>query len=125
MSERFKYYFPSQVIKDKKTGQRYYGNKLLSELLNKLSEENEQLKQQLKNIEDSFKFSCTENHTDFNKDKLIIKDTHTKIHLDNKNLFIEVYIPQFDEFYRFKYTITGKSLMREFIEDYNPKGDLE
>lgn len=47
MSERFKYYFPSQVIKDNKTGQRYYGNKPLTEILNKLSEENEQLKKQL------------------------------------------------------------------------------
>ena len=44
MSERFKYYFSSQVIKDNKTGQRYYGNKPLAELLNELHEENMMLK---------------------------------------------------------------------------------
>lgn len=44
MSERFKYYFPSQIIKDEKTGQRYYGNKSLAELLNGLHEENKELR---------------------------------------------------------------------------------
>lgn len=44
MSERFKYYFPSQIINDKKTGQRYYGNKPLAELLNELHEENKELR---------------------------------------------------------------------------------
>ena len=43
MSERFKYYFPSQIIKDKKTGQRYYGNKPLAKLLNELYEDNQML----------------------------------------------------------------------------------
>ena len=94
-------------------------------ILDKKNKEIEQLKQQLKSIEDDFKFSCSENYTEFNKDKLYVKDTHTKIHLHNRNLFIEVYIPQIDEFYRFKYTITGKSLMRKFIENYNPNGDVE
>ena len=43
MSERFKYYFSSQVIKDNKTGQRYYGNKPLAGLLNELHEKNIEL----------------------------------------------------------------------------------
>ena len=94
-------------------------------LLNGLYEENKQLKQQLKSIKDGFEFSYTENHTEFDKDKLIVIDTHTKIHLNNRNLFIKVYIPQFDDFYHFKYTITGRSLMKEFIENYNSNGDLE
>ena len=44
MNERFTYYYPSQIIKDNKTGQRYYGNKPLAELLNELHEENMMLK---------------------------------------------------------------------------------
>lgn len=122
---RFEYYPIPRTIKDSESGKRYYCNQDIADLLNGLADENEQLKEQLKSIEDGFEFSCTENHTEFDKDKLIVKDTHTKIHLDGRYLFIEVYIPQIDEFYRFKYTITGKSLMREFIENYNPKGDLE
>ena len=47
MSERFKYYFASQVIKDKKTGQRYYGNKPLAELLNEQHETIQRLKQNI------------------------------------------------------------------------------
>lgn len=43
MLERFKYYSPSQVIKDNKTGQRYYGNKPLAKLLNELYEDNQML----------------------------------------------------------------------------------
>lgn len=103
-----------------------YGQRIkVVELLNKLYEEKEQLKAQLKNIEDDFEISYTEKPGHFDKDKLYVKDTHTKIHLNNRNLFIEVYIPHVNEFFRFKYTITGKSLMREFIEDYNSKGDVE
>ena len=44
MNESFTYYYPSQIIKDNKTGQRYYGNKPLAELLNELHEENMMLK---------------------------------------------------------------------------------
>ena len=39
MNERFIYYHPSQIIKDKQTGERYYGNKSLVELLNELHDE--------------------------------------------------------------------------------------
>ena len=39
MSKRFKYYFPSQIIKDMETGQRHYGNKQVADLLNELNEE--------------------------------------------------------------------------------------
>lgn len=44
MNERFTYYYPSQIIKDKQTGERYYGNKPLAGLLNELHEENMMLK---------------------------------------------------------------------------------
>lgn len=44
MSERFKYYFSSQIIKDKQSGERYYGNKPLAELLNELHKENQELR---------------------------------------------------------------------------------
>lgn len=40
MSKRFKYYFPSQIIKDNKTGKRYYGNKQVCDLLNELADQN-------------------------------------------------------------------------------------
>ena len=47
MIERFKYYMPSQIIEDKCTGKRYYGNQAVCDLLNALHEENEQLKHEL------------------------------------------------------------------------------
>ena len=62
--------------------------------IKQLEEENEQLKQQLKSIEDSFKFSCTENHIEFNKDKLKVKDTHTELTLKDGKLCISLFIPQ-------------------------------
>lgn len=98
---------------------------MVCEMLNDYADENEQLKEQLKSIEDDFELSYTEKLGHFNKDKLIVKDTHTKIYLDGRNLFIEVYIPQINEYYRFKYSVTGRNLMREFIENYNSNGDLE
>lgn len=48
---RFKYYLPSQIIEDRKNGKRYFGNKAIADLLNKLSKENEQLKQLIKELE--------------------------------------------------------------------------
>ena len=98
---------------------------ILCDRLNWLVEENEQLKTQLQEIQNSFEFNCTQNYEEFNKDKLYLKDTNTKLCLDGENLFIEVYISQINEYYRFKYRVTGRSLMREFIENYNSKEDLE
>lgn len=48
MSKRFKYYFPSQIIKDMETGQRHYGNKQVVDLLNELNEESAEF-----NLEDA------------------------------------------------------------------------
>ena len=90
-------------------------------LLNELHEENNQLKQQLKSIEDSFKFSCTENHIEFNKDKLKIEDTHTEITLKDGKLYISVFIPQLNEYVKFFYLVTGRKMEREFI---NYDGDV-
>lgn len=88
----------------------------------KQKDENEQLKQQLKSIEDSFKFSCTENHIEFNKDKLIVEDTHTELTLKDGKLCISVFIPQLNEYVKFFYLVTGRKMEREFI---NYEGDVE
>ena len=94
-------------------------------LLNDLHEENEQLKKELQEIQDGFEFNWTQNYTEYDKDTLHIKDSNTEIRLNDRNLFIEVYIPQINEYYRFKYKVTGRSLMKEFIEKYNSKSDDE
>ena len=86
-----------------------------------LEEGNEQLKQQLKSIEDSFKFSCTENHIEFNKDKLKVEDAHTEITLKDGKLCISVFIPQLNEYVKFFYLVTGRKMEREFI---NYDGDV-
>lgn len=91
-----------------------------------LEKENKQLKKQLQKIQDSFEVSWTQNYIEFDKDKLYIQDNNTEIRLDGRNLFIEVYIPQIDEYYRFRYIVTGRSSkMREFIKYYNSSGDDE
>ena len=91
-------------------------------LLNELHEENEQLKQQLESIEDSFKFSCTENHFEFNKDEIKVEDTHTELTLKDGKLYISVFIPQLNEYVKFFYLVTGRKMEREFI---NYEGDVE
>lgn len=97
---------------------------LYQQTLDKVEKENWQLKKQLQKIQDSFEVSWTQNYIEFDKDKLYIKDHNTEIRLDDRNLFIEVYIPQTDEYYRFRYIVTGRSnKMREFIKNYNSSGD--
>ena len=86
-----------------------------------LEEENNQLKQQLKSMEDSFKFSCTENHIEFNKDKLKVEDTHTELTLKDGKLCISVFIPQLNDYVKFFYLVTGRKMEREFI---NYDGDV-
>lgn len=103
----------------------YIGSKVSCEIVcnfgNSLAEENEQLKQQLKSIEDSFKFSCTENHIEFNKDTLKVEDTHTELTLEDGKLRISVFIPQINEYVKFFYCVTGRKMEREFI---NYEGDV-
>ena len=94
----------------------------IAEYVDKLQEENEQLKQQLKSIEDSFKFSCTENHFEFNKDEIKVEDTHTEITLKDGKLCISVFIPQLNEYVKFFYVVTGRKMEREPI---NYEGDVE
>ena len=97
---------------------------LYQQTLDNVEKENWQLKKQLQKIQDSFEVSWTRNYIEFDKDKLYIKDNNTEIRLDDRNLFIEVYIPQTDEYYRFRYIVTGRSSeMREFIKNYNSSGD--
>lgn len=97
----------------------YIGSKVSCEIVcnfgNSLTYENEELKQQLKSIEDSFKFSCTENHIEFNKDKLKVEDTHTELTLKDGKLCISVFIPQLNEYVKFFYLVTGRKMEREFI----------
>lgn len=114
-------------ITDNKTGTVYNCNsniwmKELVGVLNALHEENEQLKQQLKSIEDSFKFSCTENHIEFNKDKLKVEDAHTELTLKDGKLCISVFVSQLNEYVKFFYWVTGRKMEREFI---NYDGDVE
>lgn len=99
--------------------------KSLQDLTERKINENEQLKSELKTIQDTFEVSWTQNHIEFNKDELFIKDIHTRLHLKNNNLFIQVFIPSINEYYYFKYRVTGRSLMSEFIENYNPTEDLK
>ena len=93
-----------------------------NEWLNELAEENNQLKQQLKSIEDSFKFSCNENPVEFNKDEIKVEDTHTEITLNDGKLCISVFIPQLNEYVKFFYLVTVEEKWREFI---NYESDVE
>lgn len=98
------------------------GSEMICYLLNDLSNENEQLKQQLKSIENSFEFSCTENYIEFDKDELNIRDTHTELMLKDGKLCISIFIPQINDYFKFFYLVTGRRFEREFIK-YG--GDVE
>ena len=124
MTEK-RFTYENHKVKDNLTGEFHSSNMVSVNVLNSLNDENEQLKQRLQKIQNSFEFNWTQNHMEYDKDTLHIKDNNTEIRLDGTNLFIEVYIPQINEYYRFKYRVTGRSLMREFIENYNSNGDVE
>lgn len=90
----------------------------LSERISDLECENEQLKKQLNDIT----LNWTQNHIEFDKDELYVKDNNTEIILKGGNLFIQVFIPQIQEYFRFNYIVTGRKLEKE----YNTlKGDVE
>lgn len=76
-----------------------------------LKRENDELKRQIAD----FEFSCTENRIEFDKDLLHIKDIHTEIDLKNGKMYISVFIPQVNEYFRFNYMVTGRRLSREVI----------
>lgn len=77
--------------------------------LNRLSEENKQLKKLLnKNIE----FKWHQNYQEFDKDELYIKDSNTEVRLKNRNLFINIFIPEIDEYFKINYIVTGRKLTR-------------
>ena len=88
----------------------------LTKIIKEISNDNRELKEQLKTIEDNFEFKHTQNYIEFDKEALDVKDTHTTIHLKDNHLFIDVYIPQITEHYHMEYFVTGRSLMREFEE---------
>lgn len=57
MIKRFKYYFPSQIIEDRSNHKKYYGNKQVVDLLNRLNEKNKSLEKQVYLIHMSSMFS--------------------------------------------------------------------
>lgn len=75
----------------------------------KCGKENLELKKELESIENDFKFSWTHDCVSFDGDKMDIKDVHTRISLNNGKLFIEVFIPETDDYYRFMFYVTGMS----------------
>lgn len=77
---------------------------------NELSNENEQLKQQINNI----RLDWNQDYRDFNKDTLYIEDRNTKIKLKNGRLYIEVFIPKINEYFRFNYIVVGRKLEKEY-----------
>lgn len=57
--------------------------------------------------QDNFHFSCTENKNKFWEDELEVRDNHVSIELKNRDLVIQVFIPEQDPF-MFHYVVTGK-----------------
>lgn len=80
--------------------------KQILDLLNK----NEQLKQQINDIRLDWNQDCRE----FNKDTLYIEDHNTKIKLKDGILYIEVFIPKINNYFRFNYIVTGRRLEKEY-----------
>lgn len=78
--------------------------------LNSLVDENKQLKQQINDI----RLDWNRDYREFNKDTLYIEDHNTKIKLKDGRLYIEVFIPKLDEYFRFNYIVTGRKLEREY-----------
>ena len=78
--------------------------------LQRVEEENDQLKQQLNDIT----LNWTQNNIEFDKDVLYVKDNNTEIILKGQNLFISVFIQKIKEYFKFNYIVTGRKLMREY-----------
>lgn len=83
----------------------------------KLKRENEQLKQQINDI----RFDWSQDYREFHKDTLYIEDHNTKIKLKDGRLYIDVFIPELGEYFRFDYIVTGRKLEKEYII----KGDCD
>lgn len=88
----------------------FISNSEVVDILNKLSNENEYLKQQINDI----RLDWNQDYREFNKDTLYIEDHNTKIKLKDGRLYIEVFIPKLDEYFRFNYIVTGRKLEREY-----------
>lgn len=88
----------------------------LSEKNENLEKENEQLKKQLNDIT----LNWTQNHQQFDKDTLHIKDNNTEINLKDRNLCIEVFAPEINEYFRFRYIVTGRIFERTL--EYSEEG---
>lgn len=110
--KRFKEIISTQKVIDTQTGKEY--DCLLDndfyDLVNSLAEENEQLKEQLNDIT----LDWTQNHIEFDKDELYVKDNNTEIILKGQNLFISVFIPKIKEYFKLNYIVTGRKLEREY-----------
>ena len=89
---------PSTLWQNEEQQQKYCDE------MNKLHEENVVLNRKL----EDFSFLIHENHLEFYKDSLYIKDAHTEIKLKDMEIIIKVYAPRLDDFFMFKYIVTGK-----------------
>ena len=98
------------IIRDTITHNDLCDVESIIDVLNDYEKENEELKQQLEDIT----LNWTQNHTNFDKDELYIKDNNTEITLKNNNLLISVCIPQIKEHFKFHYIVTGRRLEREY-----------
>ena len=78
--------------------------------LNRLHEENKELKKLLKKNDVDFRWH--QNYQEFDKDELYIKDNNTEIRLKNRNLFINIFVPDINEYFKINYVVVARKLAR-------------
>lgn len=97
--------------------------KLLNEQekwIERLEKENSDLKVLVKDLAkkgeqiNDIRLDWNQDYREFNKDTLYIEDHNTKIKLKDGRLYIEVFIPKINEYFRFNYIVTGRKLEREY-----------
>jgi len=111
-----------QLTIEKDTIQKQHSYELTKKLEYKsklidTQKQNHELKQLLKQQSEGFQCTIEENYTEFNKDKIYIKDNNTQINLKNGKIDIIIYIPQINDIKRFSYFITGKTITERYLED--------
>ena len=113
-NKRFKETISTGIVTDTLTEKEYNCEMRIDddflELVNTISAENEQLKEQINDI--TIKY--TENRIEFDKDELYVRDNNIEIDLKNKNLSITICIPSIKEYLKLHYIVTGKSFAREY-----------
>lgn len=115
MTKRFTLTFDDKII-DNLTGithdvhSGYDVATNFANLLNNLNDENRMLKKLLK--KNDIDFVWHQDYQEPHKDELYIKDNNTEIRLKNRNLFINVFIPDINECFKINYVVTGRKLTR-------------